>query len=219
MESNVKILNCFLVVSIFVTIFLSNSYLFFSNHYLEFEYSRPNFPDSDIFSSKERVEISTGVLGYFNGKSGLDDLKKTGFFSEKELSHLKDVKDLKIKVMTAQIIFLVMTVIFTISIYKIVGLNGLIRSMKNGFLVITVFITIIIILVATNFDFWFIGFHKIFFEKGTWSFAKTDTLIQLYPEKFWFDTAIYWIGFTLTEIILLTISAFITEKINKQKIK
>ena len=34
----------------------------------------------------------------------------------------------------------------------------------------------------------FVWFHQIFFESGTWTFLFSDTLIRLFPERFWRDT-------------------------------
>jgi uncharacterized membrane protein len=31
----------------------------------------------------------------------------------------------------------------------------------------------------------FVGFHQVFFDAGTWTFAYSDTLIRLFPERFW----------------------------------
>jgi len=43
----------------------------------------------------------------------------------------------------------------------------------------------------------------VFFEGDTWLFLPTDTLIRLYPEKFWFDAAVGIGGLTLLEAIAL----------------
>ena len=45
----------------------------------------------------------------------------------------------------------------------------------------------IILLAAINFDQFFDRFHRIFFESGSWLFYETDTLIQLYPLRYWMD--------------------------------
>jgi uncharacterized membrane protein len=36
----------------------------------------------------------------------------------------------------------------------------------------------------------FVAFHNVFFEAGTWQFLFSDTLIRLFPERFWRDTFI-----------------------------
>jgi len=33
----------------------------------------------------------------------------------------------------------------------------------------------------------FVAFHEVFFDPGTWVFRYSDTLIRLFPERFWRD--------------------------------
>jgi integral membrane protein (TIGR01906 family) len=44
--------------------------------------------------------------------------------------------------------------------------------------------------VLIGFSVFFVFFHQIFFESGTWVFRFSDTLIRLFPERFWRDTFI-----------------------------
>ncbi len=41
--------------------------------------------------------------------------------------------------------------------------------------------------------FWafFSGFHALFFEGDSWLFAYSDTLIRLFPLRFWQDTFLF----------------------------
>ena len=39
----------------------------------------------------------------------------------------------------------------------------------------------------------FTAFHRVFFEGDTWLFHYSDTLIRLFPERFWQD-AFLWLG-------------------------
>ena len=44
--------------------------------------------------------------------------------------------------------------------------------------------------------FWsfFAGFHSIFFEGDSWLFEYSDTLIRLFPLRFWQDTFLFAAG-------------------------
>jgi integral membrane protein (TIGR01906 family) len=53
--------------------------------------------------------------------------------------------------------------------------------------------------------FWFVAFHQIFFTPGTWMFNYSDTLIRLFPEKFWFDAALTISGLSLLGGLLLAL--------------
>ena len=46
------------------------------------------------------------------------------------------------------------------------------------------FLTVFVVLGWRTF---FIGFHDLFFAPGTWTFDWSDSLIRLFPDRFWFD--------------------------------
>ena len=43
--------------------------------------------------------------------------------------------------------------------------------------------------ILLGFDGFFLRFHEVFFSGDTWRFSDTDTLLRIYPEAFWQDTA------------------------------
>jgi integral membrane protein (TIGR01906 family) len=45
----------------------------------------------------------------------------------------------------------------------------------------------VILFVLIGFGFFFVFFHDVFFDPGTWMFEYSDTLIRLFPERFWRD--------------------------------
>ena len=51
-------------------------------------------------------------------------------------------------------------------------------------------IVVLILALILSFDWVFVGFHKIFFEGDTWIFRYSDTLIRLFPVRFWQDAFI-----------------------------
>jgi integral membrane protein (TIGR01906 family) len=65
------------------------------------------------------------------------------------------------------------------------------------------------ILMLVGWQLFFVGFHELFFESGTWSFAYSDTLIRLYPERFWMDVGAVVVGLMVTEILLIGAGAFL----------
>jgi integral membrane protein (TIGR01906 family) len=46
---------------------------------------------------------------------------------------------------------------------------------------------IVSLAVFVNYDKAFEIFHNYFFGKTSWRFSKYDTLLRIYPMKFWFD--------------------------------
>jgi len=57
--------------------------------------------------------------------------------------------------------------------------------------------------ILINFYTFFILFHEVFFESGTWTFQFTDTLIRLYPLQLWSDVAILLGVGTVVQAVLL----------------
>jgi integral membrane protein (TIGR01906 family) len=49
---------------------------------------------------------------------------------------------------------------------------------------------VILVAVLIAFSVFFVFFHEIFFDPGTWVFRFSDTLIRLFPQRFWRDTFI-----------------------------
>jgi integral membrane protein (TIGR01906 family) len=48
----------------------------------------------------------------------------------------------------------------------------------------------ILIFVALSFNALFTAFHRVFFEGDSWLFSYSDTLIRLFPIRFWQDVFI-----------------------------
>jgi integral membrane protein (TIGR01906 family) len=73
---------------------------------------------------------------------------------------------------------------------------------RGGWLTV-ILIGAIIIFVLLGFGFFFVGFHEVFFAPGTWTFRYSDTLIRLFPERFWRDTFLTLGGLALLGGLLL----------------
>jgi integral membrane protein (TIGR01906 family) len=58
---------------------------------------------------------------------------------------------------------------------------------RGGWLTV-IFVAVVIPLVLVAFGVFFVAFHEVFFDPGTWTFLFSDTLIRLFPERFWRDT-------------------------------
>jgi integral membrane protein (TIGR01906 family) len=63
-----------------------------------------------------------------------------------------------------------------------------IRGLQRGGILTLITLGLIILTVLVAFNYLFILFHEIFFKAGTWTFLFSDTLIRLFPERFWEDT-------------------------------
>lgn len=174
------------------------------------EYQMPNFPsDTYGFEQEERLEYAIYGIKYLTNDKDISFLGDLTFedgsplFKERELSHMVDVKVLIGKVLSALYGITFLLGLLTIwakqtnrwhGFRSVLGLGG---RLTIGLLVVGG------ITLAINFDWLFTQFHHLFFEGDTWLFYTSDTLIRLYPMRFWQDAFIAVFGLTLIGAILL----------------
>ncbi|HSJ88456.1 MAG TPA: DUF1461 domain-containing protein, partial [Anaerolineales bacterium] len=69
--------------------------------------------------------------------------------------------------------------------------------MRGGWLMVGLAVTIgliVVVGIAVNpdvFDTFFTGFHRLFFTGDSWLFLFSDTLIRLFPVRFWEDAFLW----------------------------
>lgn len=188
-------------------ILLMNSIvLVFTPRYLQHEYRSPDFPaDPFGFTLEERIEYGTDSVNYIIDPAdkypdeflaGL--VKKDGsrLYNERELSHMKDVKDVfrtARTVMAIGIVFIILTGVLVTR--KPHTLPGFLRALSAGSSLTILMILLVIIAILTGFDAFFESFHHLFFTGDSWLFYEDDSLIRLFPEPLWVN------GFTLAAIL------------------
>jgi integral membrane protein (TIGR01906 family) len=178
-----------------VALILTAVRLLLTPTFVNFEYRTPNFPaDPYGFSQEDRLFWSMIALAYLlndEGISFLEDLQfedGTPVYNARELKHMVDVKNV---VQAALIVWYISLLgIFLLWIWSYWGgwwqvyKQGL--SLGGWLTVILIVVTLIAVLIG--FSVFFVLFHEVFFESGTWVFRFSDTLIRLFPERFWRDT-------------------------------
>ena len=101
-------------------------------------------------------------------------------FSEKEVTHLYEVKDLVKKGLYALAITLLILVISLIILnYK--SKEHANKSFLYGSYLTIILFFMLIILAIINFNFLFTNFHMIFFQTSNWLLSENDLLITLLP--------------------------------------
>jgi len=173
--------------------------------FLQIEYNMPYFPPDDFgFTKEERLEWAPYALDYLVNKeaiSYLSDLKfedGTPLYNERELSHMDDVK--RVTQGALRVWYLSLAALLLLGAWAWFGgwwLDYRLGLMRGGWLMIGLavvvgLIVLIGILVSPNI-FWnfFAGFHSLFFEGDSWLFLYSDTLIRLFPIRFWQDAFLW----------------------------
>ncbi|MEK6221771.1 MAG: TIGR01906 family membrane protein [Chloroflexota bacterium] len=193
-----------------IVLLLTVTRLLMTPLFLNIEYRMPNYPvDAYGFTQADRIKLAPLALGYLFNNAGPeflgDQLDENGnpYYNERELSHMVDVKVL------AKIAIKVW--------YGLLGLMLVLGLMANRYNFISTFqqglavggkttmflLAGLLIFIAINFNQVFITFHAIFFEGDSWIFLFSDTLIRLFPMRFWQDTFIALGGLTFAGGYLL----------------
>jgi len=195
-----------------VVLVLTSMRLAMAPVFLHIEYSTPNFPpDPYGFKKEDRLYWSKIALDYLlNTKdiSFLSDLHFTDgtpVYNERELHHMVDVK---VAIQIALLIWLIsiIALIFLVIISRRSDLRpDLKKGLSRGGWLTVVLIGGLIVVVLLSFGVFFVAFHNVFFEPGTWMFNFSDTLIRLFPERFWRDVFIFVGGLSMLSGLALGI--------------
>ncbi|HLF25801.1 MAG TPA: TIGR01906 family membrane protein [Anaerolineae bacterium] len=181
--------------------------------YIHFEYARPDFPpDAYGLNQEQRTELAlTGlhsVLPQYG--EGIELLRQARLpdgseaFNARELGHMADVRVLIGQIYPLHLFTLVALIALAIVLGRAEETRAIIpRALQWGSLLTLVIAAGLIAYILINFDTFFVQFHRIFFEGETWLFQFTDTLIRLYPVKFWSDIAILIGAATVVQALVL----------------
>ena len=162
----------------------------------------PHFPaDTYGFSTADRLHWATLTWRYLVDTSETSSLAALRFsdgsplFNEREVSHMADVKAVLQIAFAAWIAALAVIAAAGIFFWRAGSVHELRQGVRQGgwFTIgLAGFIGIIVGLgmVADPEIFWefFTVFHGLFFRGDSWLFAYSDTLIRLFPIRFWQDT-------------------------------
>jgi integral membrane protein (TIGR01906 family) len=179
--------------------------------YYTVEYNMPYFPPDDYgFTKADRLHWAPYAVTYLTNNadiSYLGDLKfddGTPLYNERELSHMADVKRLTKSALNAWYVSLVLLV----ALGAWARFGGWWQEFRLGlsrggwlmmWLAAAIGLIVLVGLLINPNIFWnfFAGFHHLFFTGDSWLFEFSDTLIRLFPLRFWMD------AFLLAAVIAL----------------
>jgi len=179
---------------------------------IHFEYAKPDFPSDDRLTLNERTELAlTGMHSVLPQHSeGIDLLREARLpdgseaFNARELKHMQDVRILIGRVYPLHLAALAAIVVLAIVLGRSEETKTIIpRALQWGSILTLMIAAGLIAYILINFNTFFTQFHLIFFEGDTWQFLLTDTLIRLYPVRFWSDAAILIGGATVAQALAL----------------
>lgn len=187
--------------------------------YPGFEYGRIP-PDAFGFSDEERLELAHATLNYLRRPepaeeviSLLEELRLPGtdepLYNEAEISHMIDVKRVSDNMKRiAWIAGVIVVGGLILLLARSTTRADAYRAVFQGGLFTTAVLVAIALFILLGWSLFFVQFHELLFPPGTWTFAYTDSLIRLFPEKFWFDFGVLLSVGTLLEGLLIAVLGY-----------
>jgi integral membrane protein (TIGR01906 family) len=167
-------------------------------------YHMPGFPDDPYgFTREDRLKWSGYAINYLLNDAGIEYLADLRFsdnspsYNAREVGHMLDVKNLVRAVM--RVLYLTLFVLIGMGIWAYFkkwmfdfrwGLS------RGGWLTVGLILGVGLF-AAVSFWQFFTMFHEIFFTGDSWLFLYSDTLIRLFPIRFWQDVFMWVLGFAL----------------------
>ncbi|MBI2976733.1 MAG: TIGR01906 family membrane protein [Chloroflexi bacterium] len=196
-------LRIIIAVTLPLVLVVTNVRLMLTPLYINWEYNLKDFPpDMYGFTKEDRLKYAAIALDYLNNSAGIEYLGNltipdnqianadsgNRMYNDRELKHMVDVK----KVVQAVTLAWMISGVLLVGSVLALASGPDTRPLLRGALLIGAGITVglLVALVTTlslSFDTFFVQFHRVFFEGDSWLFRWTDTLIRLFPVKFWSD--------------------------------
>ena len=204
-----RILRASLVLLIPIILILGSARLMATDAYLAFEYGKANFPpDTYGFTPQQRFILASTNIHYVRAHLPNNELSKqtlngVAVYNEREVTHMADVKGVFQIIMRVWQLAFILFLVLGLILWKNGQRMALTSSIHWGGLVTSGIVLSIALLAAVAWQSWFNVFHLFFFKPGSWLFSYSDTLIRLFPEKFWVDATLTITAFSLAGGLLL----------------
>ncbi len=197
-----------------VVLLLTGVRLLLTPTFVRLEYRMPGFPaDPYGFTLQDRLRWAPIALDYLLNDAGIAYLADLRFdageavYNGRELRHMQDVKRLTQAALGLWLGALAAGAGLLLALGRTGHAQAAWQGLRGGAKLTLVLMLVLAGGLALGFSFVFVGFHRLFFTGDTWLFYYSDTLIRLFPERFWQDAfaaiaaatllmaaAIYWLA-------------------------
>ncbi len=188
------------LVLIFLTLRLMLSPVF-----IQVEYRLPWFPpDPYGFTRADRLHWAGYALEYLTNEADISYLGQLQFadgrplFNARELRHMEDVKNVVTGGLLVGRWALFTLTLLALFAWRSQRVQWLRQGLQRGGWLTIWLVVFSALFGLISFSQFFVFFHRLFFEGNTWLFYYSDTLIRLFPIRFWQD------AFLLSGLMLIT---------------
>jgi integral membrane protein (TIGR01906 family) len=183
-----------------------NVHLLASEAFLRWEYGRPGFPPSPGVAATQRLALALPGTQFIVNDAPPASLAALSDGSERlyqddEIAHLVDVRAVVRRLTRLGLVALAVLVLALV--WAAAGERRLVgRALARGGALTVGLVLVVGAGIALAWPWLFVTFHRLFFPEGTWQFALESGLIRLFPDQFWYDTALALAGLTAFEGLL-----------------
>lgn len=218
------------IMAIFICLITGFEIATYGNYgFYEKEYEKYQVTEALDMEMDDVMTVTKYMMSYLKGKEETLSIESTiegkqqDFFNEQDRFHMGEVQNLFLKgILLRRIAMVILVAAFMILRWQDKEeWKGRLAKTYEWTLGVTVLLFGVLgIAISMNFTRCFTIFHEIFFDNDLWLFdARTDYMIRMLPEGFFFDMVIR-IGsfFAGLLIVLLIIAEAVRRKINKKNL-
>ena len=203
-----------------------NFFCFYKPFYQR-EYQKLETAEQIGMSSEDLQSATDALLGYLRGRR--EDLHVTAIihgqqrevFNQREILHMADVKTLYLWAMRIGNGLLILAVAFYLWAWiSKRDKSAILGGYLQGNYILLGLIAALGIYAALDFNSFWTGFHQIFFTNDLWLLdPRTDILIQMVPEQFFFDLVMRIVVSAAVIIAVLMVAAHLAKRRQKMESK
>ena len=203
------------ILLILILLLTSIELVAFDIGYYKREYAKLGRAEAIGISEEELLESTEELLNYLKDKR--DDLhivanirgEDRPLFNQRELDHMIDVKNLfqmGWQFRNLALIAFVLLVALLAFLYRGQSFEKLAKAFVISAISLAALSALLIFLIQGDFTRYWDQFHYIFFTNDLWQLdPRTDILIQMVPEQFFYDTVMRILTFFLGGMAVLAI--------------
>jgi integral membrane protein (TIGR01906 family) len=205
-----------LVLALPIVLLVANMRVATGHWFVHWEYGKADFPpDPYGLSTAERTHLAEVCVDYLATNADISLLRDLQLpdgepaFNARELRHMADVQVVYNRLIMASVVA---------ALILVGGISALVAAKRPRRLAATALLSGSLLTLGLlgsvgaymvlSWGEFFTTFHRMFFEGDTWTFPLSDTLIRLFPARFWMDVAAVIVGPLIIEATAIGIASW-----------
>ena len=208
---------------LFMIFIMGLELIIFDESYFEWHYEHRGITATTEMSLEDLMTVTHDMLGYLSGERPTLDMQSTiagvkeEVFGDREKAHMVDVRDLYLgarSIRRSATIFVTAMLLLSWLFSKKL-LYHMLNRVKYIVPALLVVVGIIGGLFATDFNKYFTMFHELFFDNDLWLLnPKTDILINMVPESYFYSIGMIGLAlFAVMIILAIVLSSIAADKL------